>query len=71
MKISTIPLLCPDPGMQPRSAVAAFLLGAALADNVLDHDRWERSLLTSTGLALIHVGILRSGIWQWPCCRRV
>ena len=65
MKISSIPRLCPEPQMRPRSFVTAFLVGAALVDSVLDDDRWERS----AGLALMHVGVfIWNGMWDWPCC---
>ena len=47
--------------MRPRSVVTALLLGAALADSVVDDDRWARSLVTSAGLGLVHVGIF---VWS-------
>ena len=54
--------------MQPRSVVTAFLVGAALADSVLEDDRL--GLVRSAGLGLVHVGIfVWSGMYDWPCCR--
>jgi hypothetical protein len=50
-KVSTIPRLCPDP-------VVALLLGAALADSVVD--RWVASAV----LGVVHVGVC-------VCCCRV
>lgn len=50
-----------------RSVITGFLFGAALTDSVLDHDRWERSLMTSAGLALIHfvtLGVVSNGVWD-------
>ena len=46
----------------PRSGVTAFLVGAALADSVLEDDR------VSAVLGLVHVGVF---VWSgmWPCCR--
>ena len=65
MKISSIPRLCPDARMRPRTVVSALLVGAAVVDSVLDEDRWEES----AGLLLFHVGIfVWSGMWDWPCC---
>jgi hypothetical protein len=72
VEISTIPRLCPDPRMRPHSVVTALLLGAALADSVVDDDRWARSLVTAAGLGLVHVGIfVWSRMWDGACCRRV
>ena len=52
--------------MRPRPVVTAFLVSAALADSVLEDDRWA----TSAGLALVHVGIfVWSRMCDWPCCR--
>lgn len=69
MKISTIPQLCPDAGMRPRTVVTAFLVGAALADSVVEDDM---SFMRSAVLGLMHVGIF---VWgrtsHWPCCCRV
>lgn len=65
IKISIIPR---DPLTRPHPAITAFLLGAAVTDSVLDHDTWEMSLLTTTGLALVHLvilGVAGSGIWNW------
>jgi hypothetical protein len=70
VEISTIPRLCPDPKTRPRSVVTALLLGAALADSVVDDDRWARSLVTAAGLGLVHVGIfVWSRMWDGACCR--
>lgn len=55
--------------MRPHPAITAFLIGAAVTDSVLDHDTLEKKMLTSTGLALVHLmilGVVGSGIWNWP-----
>ena len=51
--------------MRPRSVVSALLVGAALAESVVEDERW----VTSAGLGLVHVGIfVWSGMSDRLCC---
>jgi hypothetical protein len=58
-KVLSLPRLCPSIDAYPRPEVLALLLGAAVADTVLEDDPWDRGLLVSLGLAVLHVGVLR------------
>ena len=57
-QVLSIPHICPsDPigEMRPRVGVVALLLGAAVADMVVEYDPWDRGVAISLGLALAHV----------------
>ena len=70
-KVLSLPRLCPSIDAYPRPEVLALLLGAAVADTVLEEDPWGRRMLVSLGLAALHVGVLRyTGGTAVACCAR-
>ena len=70
-QVLSIPHICPpDPvgEMRPRVAVVALLLGAAVADTVVEYDPWDRGVAISLGLALAHVCVVALGKGARWCC---
>ena len=71
MQVLSIPYICPsDPvgEMRPRVGVVALLLGAAVADTVVEYDPWDRGVAISLGLALAHVCVVALGKGARWCC---
>ena len=67
----SIPHICPpDPigEMRPRVGVIALLLRAAVVDTVVEHDPWERGVVISFGLDLVHVCVVVLGKGARWCC---
>jgi hypothetical protein len=54
-----MPKFCPEGGSHPRPLLVAALLGAAVADTALEIEAWDRGLLLSVALAILHVNLLR------------
>ncbi|KAJ2929458.1 hypothetical protein H1R20_g7635, partial [Candolleomyces eurysporus] len=57
-KVLSLPRLCPSLDAYPRPEVLALLVGAAVADTVIEEEPWDRGVLVSLGLAALHVGVL-------------
>jgi hypothetical protein len=71
MQVLSIPYICPpDPvgDMRPRVGVVALLLGAAVADTVVEYDPWDQGVAISLGLALAHVCVIVLGKGARWCC---
>ncbi|KAF6756309.1 other/IKS protein kinase [Ephemerocybe angulata] len=69
-KVLSAPRLCPNVEEYPRPVALAVLLGAAIADTVIEVEPWHRGLLFSLGLAAFHFNVLRYGMGSSLCCSR-
>ncbi|EDR06625.1 uncharacterized protein LACBIDRAFT_299595 [Laccaria bicolor S238N-H82] len=70
-KVLSIPHICssyPVGEMRPRMGVVALLLGAAVADTVVEYEPWHRGVAISLGLALAHVCVVVLGKGARWCC---